>query len=669
MCGICGIAYVDRAHPVSQPQLSAMTDALVHRGPDDAGHYVAEGIGLGSRRLAILDLSPRGHMPMSTEDGRFWITYNGEIYNYRELRAELGSRAHRFRSDTDTEVLLALYADHGPAMLDRLNGMFAFAIWDAERATLFAARDRLGIKPLYYRQRPDALFLASEEKALFAAGIPSEFDPDVWEELLCFRYVAGERTPYAGVKRLLPGHYLLFSAGHLQIRRWWRYSERVQELRLRLPRDTVRWFRETFDNAVDMRRISDVPLGVLLSGGLDSGSVAASLSLAAGRGVASFTVRFDEPEFDEGVLARQVAEQWQLDGHELTLASSGVAARLAHASWLNDEPLAHASDVHLWAIAEYAKPAVTVLLSGEGADELLGGYVRYQPLRYASWLKPGQPLLSRLASLGIGGHRAEKLARFLRLATLRDFGVFNACDVLPDELRRLGMNPSGEFPYRQHVWDQAEALFPGNLMRQAMFSDQHTFLCSLLDRNDRMTMGASIECRVPFLDYRLVEGVASLPSSELLSGYERKHLLRRALAARLPAAVRKHRKWGFGVPWSMYLRREPAFREMLHALPRLEPVSSGPFDRAKIATTVHRFLAGDDADAPVIRQLVMMTVWHQACCQGRNPLHGANGTPRYIAGTTAGFSLSARRSRTAWPPPGAPDGPDGVTIPGRSGLV
>jgi asparagine synthase (glutamine-hydrolysing) len=666
MCGICGIVYADRSHPVSEPQLQAMTDALVHRGPDDGGQYVGQGIGLGSRRLAILDLSPRGHMPMSTEDGRFWITYNGEIYNYRELRAELGSRARRFRSDTDTEVLLALYAAHGPAMLDRLNGMFAFAIWDARCSTLFAARDRLGIKPLYYDHQPDALLLASEEKALFAAGVPRHFDADVWEELLCFRYVAGERTPYAGVKRLLPGHYLLFSNGHLQIRRWWRYAERVRDLRARAPRDGVRWFQETFDNAVDQRRISDVPVGVLLSGGLDSGSVAASLSVAAGRGVASFTVRFDEPGFDEGILARQVAHRWGLAGHELTLTPSEVAARLPYASWLNDEPLAHASDVHLGAIAQYAKPEVTVLLSGEGADELLGGYVRYVPLRFAPLLRAGRPLLSRLPDAGIVGHRARKLSRFLRLGSLRDFGLFNACDVLPDELRRLGMTPSGAFPYRRQIWDQAEALFPGDLMRQAMFSDQHTFLCSLLDRNDRMTMGASIECRVPFLDYRLVEGVGALPSRLLLSGYERKPLLRRAFATRLPSEVRRHRKWGFGVPWSRYLRAEPAFREMLHALPRLEPVVSGPFAAAKIASTVQRFLAGDETDAPVVRQLVMVTVWYQACCQGHDALHRVHGTPQYTADTIPGFAPPAPRWRNGSPPLRAPVGRGDATVPDRS---
>jgi asparagine synthase (glutamine-hydrolysing) len=648
MCGICGIAYVDRAHPVSERQLLAMNDALIHRGPDDAGHYVADGIGLGSRRLAILDLSPRGHMPMSRAQGRYWITYNGEVYNYRELRDELQSRGYIFRSNSDTEVVLALYQDRGPAMLDRLNGMFAFAIWDAERRSLFVARDRLGIKPLYYRLEKDALYFASEQKAIFAAGFSAEFEPDAWEELLCFRFVSGERTSFTNVKRLLPGHYLLFSEGRTVIRRWWHYADRVREHRAMPQPDAGGWFRETFDSAVALRRISDVPVGVLLSGGLDSGSVAASLAMAAGEGIASFTVRFDEPGYDESELALQVARKWKFDAHERTLTPADVVARVGRAAWLNDEPLAHVSDVHLGAIAEYARPIVTVLLSGEGADELLGGYVRYQPLRYASVLRAGRPLLAKLASTRVFGRRAEKLGRLLSLGSLRDFGIFNACEVLPGDLRALGMRTTGRFPFREAVWDQAEELYPGDLMRQAMFSDQHTFLCSLLDRNDRMTMGASIECRVPFLDYRLVEGVAALDSRILLAGHERKYLLRHAIAARLPAAVQMQRKWGFGVPWSRYLRGEGVLRDLVQSLPQLEPVRSGPFVRGRVAKVVSRFLAGDDDVAALVRQLVMIAVWYDACCGAAVPAAVEN--DRRIRDTSPGSDRPVPQSRIEWPP-------------------
>jgi asparagine synthase (glutamine-hydrolysing) len=311
MCGICGIVESDRSRPVSEGVLLSMRDSLKHRGPDDAGHYIRPGVALGSRRLTILDLSERGHMPMSTPDGRYWIVYNGEVYNFQELRSVMEARGRRFHSNTDTEVVLALYAEEGPAALKRLNGMFAFAVWDTQERTLFLARDRLGVKPLYYAVQDGALYFASEEKALFTAGVSRQFDQDSWEELLCFRYVAGEQTPFVGVKRLLPGHYLLWRDGKVQERRWWNLAERAQLLRDSLPREAADWFRETFDSSVRLRRISDVPVGLLLSGGLDSSSVAASMATEAHAGVNSFTVRFAETEYDEGPLAQQVADRWQ----------------------------------------------------------------------------------------------------------------------------------------------------------------------------------------------------------------------------------------------------------------------------------------------------------------------------------------------------------------------
>jgi asparagine synthase (glutamine-hydrolysing) len=613
MCGINGVVRPGPGVPIEEGTLLAMRDTLTHRGPDDAGHYRVVGAALGSRRLAILDLSPRGRMPMSTPGRRFWITYNGEVYNYRDLRSQLEARGHSFVSNTDTEVVLRLYAEEGPAMLPRLNGMFALAVWDAQERSLFLARDRLGIKPLYYAEHDGGLYFASEQKALFAAGVPIRFDPGVWEELLCFRYVAGERTPYQGVKRLLPGHHLLWKDGTATMRRWWNLADRARVLRGSPPSDPARWFRDTFDSAVDLRRISDVPVGVLLSGGLDSSSVAASLALQAGTGVASFTVRFTETGYDEGPLAHEVATRFGLEYHDLTVAPDHLVDGLLEASFFNDEPLAHGNDLHILAISKYARPRVTVLLSGEGGDETLGGYVRYRPLLHPRLLALTRPLLPAAAALLGAGGRVRKLARFLDLGGLRPFVLYNACDVLPIDLRALGMAPSGEFPFRHAVLKEAEELYPSEPVRQAMYSDQHTFLCSILDRNDRMTMGASIECRVPFLDYRLVEGLAALPSSLLHVGRRGKPLLRSAMGDRLSLAVRRHRKWGFGVPWSRYLRDHPRLRSMVQDLPDLEPMRSGPFERSRLTSMIREFLGGDESRATLVRQLVMIAAWHQAC--------------------------------------------------------
>jgi asparagine synthase (glutamine-hydrolysing) len=611
MCGICGIVDRDHATPIPSPSVRAMRSALAHRGPDDEGLFLAPGVALGSRRLAILDLSDRGHMPMQSRHGRYWLTYNGEIYNWRDLRTGLEGRGHSFRSLTDTEVVLALYEQEGPSMLDRLNGMFAIAIWDAAERTLFLARDRLGIKPLYYAVREDRLYFASEEKSLFAGGVPREFNRDVWDELWFFRYVAGDRTPFVGVKRLLPGHYLLWRDGKARVRRWWNLAERALTRRETLPSDVGAWFQETLDDAVDLRRISDVPVGVLLSGGLDSGSVAASLAARESR-TASFTVRFSEDGYDEGPLARQVADRWGLEQHELTVPGERLLPLLLHASWLNDEPLVHSNYPHLLAISQYAKSRVTVLLSGEGGDELLGGYVRYQPLRYPRLLNLARPVFPQLCD---GVHlkgRLRKLADFLRLGSNELLVLFNACELLPTPPKFSNGN-SPRFAFREEVLAEARGLYPGEYLRQAMYCDQHTFLCSILDRNDRMTMGASIECRVPFLDYRLVETLAALPSEKLFPGPGSKPLLRRIARQRLPRPVLRHRKWGFGVPWGKYLRSVPELRECVRNLPRLSFIREGPFQQAGLHTLMTEFLLGADRHEPLVKQLLLIAVWHQVC--------------------------------------------------------
>jgi len=607
MCGICGIVAKHQAFPIAMSVLSAMRDALAHRGPDDAGHYLTPGVGLGSRRLAIVDLSERGHMPMGTRDGRFWITYNGEVYNYRQLRATLEKQGYSFLSNTDTEVLLYLFIAEGPAMLDQLNGMFAIAIWDNDERRLFLARDRLGIKPLYYTDYEDKLYFASEEKALFAAGVPREFDHQTWGELLSFRYVAGECTPFTHVHRLLPGHYLIWQNGKKQIHRWWSLTEKAIALRENLPADPICWFRETFDDAVKIRRISDVPVGVLLSGGLDSSSVSASLAQQVA-GAASFTVRFSETGYDEGPLARQVVSRCKLDGHEIFVRPEDLLTQLRHAAWLNDEPLVHRNDLHLLTISQYAKSRVTVLLSGEGADETLGGYVRYLPLLYPGLFSPVRLVLPRLQRTFNLNGRWAKLSSFVELNSRDKFVLFNSCEVLPGELQKIGYSPLYKFTFREQVLAEAKMLYPDDLVRQAMYSDQHTFLCSILDRNDRMTMGASIECRVPFLDFRLVEMLAALPTQLLLGWLKGKLLLRHALGSRLPPDILKHRKWGFGVPWHKYLRQFDGFRYLLLNLPNAQLILDSPLERRAIGAQVRAFLKGDDRPFALLFQIMMVVV-------------------------------------------------------------
>lgn len=613
MCGIAGIVSLSAKAPVDEGTLLRMRDMLLHRGPDDAGLYIGPGAALGSRRLSILDLSSRGRMPMSTPDGRYHIVYNGEVYNYRELRPELESRGVTFNSNSDTEVVLHLFVHYGPSMLDKLNGMFALAIWDAVDRTLFLARDRLGIKPLYYTKHEDKFYFASEEKAFRPLGVPFDYNPGVWEELLLFRYVAGERTPFRNIHRLLPGHYMIWRNGDVNMHRWWNLGERAQELGSPVSDgNAVNSYRRLFDSSVHLRRISDVPLGVFLSGGLDSSSVGATLSLLAGEGVASFTMRFSDPSFDEGPLAEELSRRWGLDYHGLTVSPEDLPHYVDESSWFNDEPLVHGNDLFLYAIARYAKSRVTVLLSGEGADETLGGYIRYRPLCFPGAIRFTRPLM-RVFPRSLASRlpfRAQKLARFLALGTIDRYILYNSCNILPDDLLPLGFRAEESFPYRLQVLDEAKR-YSGEAVRQAMYLDQHTFLCSLLDRNDRMTMGASIECRVPFLDYRLVEFAAALPSKELFGKGRGKWILRRAMASRLPDSILKHPKWGFGVPWNSLFMSVPLLAEQLRMLPDREPFLSGPLDRSILRSKIKSFEGGNDVDGLLLLQFYHIARWYE----------------------------------------------------------
>jgi asparagine synthase (glutamine-hydrolysing) len=557
-------------------------------------------------------------MPMGTPDNRYWITYNGEVYNFRELRRFLEGKGYEFQSNTDTEVVLALYTYQGPSMLDSLNGMFAFAIWDNVGRTLFLARDRLGVKPLYYSLQKERLYFASEEKALFAAGVPREFDPKTLDELIHFRYIAGERTPFLGVRRLLPGHYLRWHQGQVRIHRWWNLAERAKTLREKLPHNIDEWFQETFDSAVALRRISDVPIGVLLSGGLDSSSVAASLGRQSDGSIASFTVGFAESDYDEAPLARQVANRLGLKYRDLRVPPDDLPALLRQASWLNDEPLVHRNDAHLLAISRYARSQVTVLLSGEGADELLGGYVRYRPLRHPHLLDAARPFFPRISSVLRLRGRPQKLAQLMTLGSNDHFVMFNACELLTDAAVRYKKDGEPRFPFREHILSEARDLYPGDYIRQAMYSDQHTFLCSILDRNDRMTMGASIECRVPFLDYRLVETLAAVSSAKLFRDQGNKALLRRYAVRRLPTASLNHRKWGFGVPWETYLRSVPELREQVRSLPGLSK-TLGLFSRTQLQTVVREFLTGATQHSALVKLLLMIAIWHEVYFGSQQP--------------------------------------------------
>lgn len=606
MCGIGGILKKDLNSPVEPGILEKMNRVLAHRGPDATRIWSEGPIGFLHLRLSIIDLSEQSNQPFFSHDRRYSMVFNGEIYNYKELKVLLEGKGHVFYTHSDTEVLLNLYIEEGEKCLDRLNGMFAFAIWDFHNQELFIARDRVGVKPFYYTETPELFAFASEQKALFQTGLAAEIDPAKLDELLLFRFVAGEDTLFKNVKRLLPGHYAKIKNGRLSIVRWWKLSE--QALKVPSISNPFEWFKETFDSSLRYRMISDVPVGVLLSGGLDSSSVAASISLQGYKDISSFTVVFDQPDYNEGPLAKLVAEKFGLKYHQLLVKSEYLLSDLQESSWFHDEPLAHQNDAHLYAIARYAKQHVTVLLSGEGSDELMAGYVRYKPLQYYKQLSILKPFL-RFGATVSKRPRLEKLSSLIKLAE-KDQVIYNSCNFYPKDLQRFNLQIAEYFPYREKVYTESKELYPDSTLRQGMYLDQHTFMCSLLDRNDRMTMGASIECREPFLDYRLIEGIATLPDQFLTRGRKGKHLLYNTFGKKLPPEVQQFKKWGFGIPWGDYFRSNTVFQARLKKLHQSELFEMGILASLDIKKLTEQYVKGDKSSEILIRQLFMMEVWY-----------------------------------------------------------
>ena len=602
MCGIAGIVGMRGQAPIEPEPLMRMRDALAHRGPDDSDLKAWPAAGLVATRLAVLDVTEAGRMPMASDDGRYWLVHNGEIYNHVELRAGLQHQGHRFRSGTDTEVLLKLYGLLGPAMLNRLNGMFAFAVWDVQKEELFAARDRMGEKPFFYSSHQGALYFGSEQKALFAAGVPASFDSETLRELLWFRTVAGEATPFKNVRRLLPGHCLKADKDGFQTRRWYRLEDTRDEW-------TEDQFQELLEDSVRIRRRADVRVGILLSGGLDSSAVAAVMAEQAGPGVPSFHVRFEEERYNESSFARMVAESNGNEYHDMVVSRSELPTLLEEATRLREEPLAHGAGGHLLAIARYAKQHVTVLLSGQGSDEIFGGYDRYRPMRFPRSLALGCRVAARLP-FQPGGVRWDYLRAMGKAGRSRWINTYYST---------LGHSLGESRPtsaFRETIAEEA-ACGRNDLVRQAMYYDRHTTLQSVLDQCDRYTMGAGIECRLPFMDHRICEMALRLPTKSLFRMGTGKQVLVRAMAGRIPQPVLDRKKRGFSAPWGRYMREIPSLREWVRSLPEQEAVKSWPLDPALVNSSVNGFLAGDDRTLGFVWALTRIAVWHEVCINRR----------------------------------------------------
>ncbi len=609
MCGINGILKFNSTERISETVLCNMRDSLAHRGPDDKGFYIDRNLGIAHRRLSILDTSVAGHQPYVSKNERYAMVYNGEIYNFKAFYNELQADGNHIETSSDTEILLLLFQKYGVSMVHKLNGMFAIAIWDKLEKKLFLIRDRMGVKPLYYVVHKETMFFASEQKALFTAGIPLKIAQNGLQECVFNRFVAGENTLYENVFKVLPGHFLEISQdGNIQKRKWWDLSIEIQSHpKIKNP---IEWFRETFDASIKLRMISDVPVGVLLSGGLDSSSILASIAQQKYQNIQNYTVAFSESKHNEAHLAKLMADRCRYEINTLELSGSKLFEKMTRMSYLNDEPLVHLSEPHLFAVSELAKSKVKVLLSGEGADELMGGYVRYKALENKSLLH----VIDKLSLLGnfTKSIRYDKLIRYANLRNNKDLIFFNGSNIYPKEINKVfGISSQPKNTYRQQIYEEAKKLYPKDLRRQALYFDQHTYLCSLLDRNDRCTMGASIECREPFLDQRLLAGLGTLESKWFFTGAKGKYVQVKAMENRLPKEILNFKKVGLSTPWETYLTKNEAFQDEMNSF-RTSAVFDLPyFENVKIGKLIDKFESGHHQLTPYIVPFFMMHIWYK----------------------------------------------------------
>jgi asparagine synthase (glutamine-hydrolysing) len=637
MCGINGIAFSERAREgrVEAADLVRMRDVIEHRGPDDSGLLLDGAVGLGHRRLSIVDVSA-GHQPMTNEDDTLHIVFNGEIYNHAEHRPALEARGHRYRTHCDTETILHLYEDHGAACVERLRGMFAFAIWDQRRRELFIARDRLGVKPLYYVHRADgSLFFASEIKSLLAArAVRAEINYAAFPDYLANHGTSGEETLFAGVKRLLPGHTLLWRAdGALKIEKYWdihfaEYAngdgDEISTRGRRSDADYIAEWSELFRKSVELRLMADVPLGMFLSGGIDSSAIAAEMSGMVSDPIKTFSVAFKEREANELYYARLVAEKFKTDHHEIIVSPADFFHALPRLVWHEDEPLAHPSSVALYFVSRLAARHVKVVLTGEGSDEMLAGYERYNKTIYNLQLASRYHKLTgasvrravsrRIESLPLDSKVRHKLRRtFLCLPPdieglyFDNFAVFTRAmqnGLLTEDARERAGDIA---PYRdmRRYFETGETR---SLLNRMLYADTKTYLQELLMKQDQMSMAASIESRVPFLDHKLVEFTARLPQHlKLRRGWTTKYILRESMKDVLPAQILSRKKMGFPVPVGAWFRG--AYRGIVEEYVLSERAAArGLFEPAYVRELVARHEAGEN-HTERLWSLVNVEIW------------------------------------------------------------
>ena len=620
MCGIAGfVSHRTTFDPLAT--LRDMADRLVHRGPDDAGYFetaLGDGdwVGLAHRRLSIIDLES-GHQPIGNEDGTIQIVLNGEIYNFQALRTELERAGHRFVTHSDTEVIVHAYEQWGDACVSRLRGMFAFAIWDATRQRLLLARDHFGKKPLFLHERDGALVFASEIKAVLAfPGLEMRVDEAALWEYFSYRYVPAPATLVQGVRKLMPGCYAVWEQGRLHEQRYWQPPDALPCRTQSLPDDPVGAFMAKLDEAVRIRMVSDVPFGAFLSGGIDSSAVVALMSHHSEQPVKTFSVGFSEARYSELAHARTIAEQFRTEHHELTIESSHLMEQLPALIRFRDAPVAEPSDIPIYLLAREARKSVKMVLTGEGSDEVLGGYPKHLFERYGALYRTLPKVLRQagieplIRALPYRYHRAKTAIANLGLERFEDrmpgwFGIPSVQGGAGLIALRPPARATGQYQFETHAANSA--------LRRILYFDQTSWLPdNLLERGDRMTMAASLEARMPFMDRELAAFISELPDRYRIRGRVTKWLLREGMKRVLPKSILDRPKIGFRVPvneWFQTSMREYLFDHL-----------TGPnsctvdyYHRSELLRILKEHADGRQNHEKLLWALLSLELWHREC--------------------------------------------------------
>ena len=631
MCGIAGFV-TNNSKRASSKNLRLMTDAIAHRGPDDEGFFEAKikyenyCVGLGHRRLSIIDLD-RGKQPMGNKDGTIQIVFNGEIYNFNELRLELISKGYRFTTESDTETIVHAYEEYGEACVEKLNGMFAFAIWDGNLNKLFLARDRFGQKPLFIYEKEGTLLFASEIKSLLTyPGIVVNVDQQAVWSYLAYRYVPGPKTLFEGVRKLPPGTFAVWQKGRLLEKRYYAAPDRSPLVQTNIPSNPVGSFLSLLDDAVRIRMVSDVPFGAFLSGGIDSSAVVGLMARHSNIPIKTFSVGFEDSRYSELGYAKEIADQFSTDHHELTVSQANLMDELPALIRYRDAPVSEPSDIPVYLLACEARKSVKMVLTGEGSDEFLGGYPKHVFERYVGWyqhiptiLRHGliDPLVNQLP---YRSRRAKTAILNLGLTSNEDrlprwFGALSN-----QERRNLIAVSLSNDNNNTDIHHYKEAQYHGvqfdtppenSRLRQILYFDQTSWLPdNLLERGDRMTMAASLEARMPFMDHNLAAYISALPDNFRVRRNSTKWILREAMKRLLPANILNRPKVGFRVPVNEWFRGP--MRDFLYDhLTGPDSKTCDYYQRESLERILKEHVNGRHNHEKLLWTLLNLEIWHR----------------------------------------------------------